>query len=88
MVDQLSFGYAVLFMQHNRRCHFFAQSRVRATKCNRRSHGRMTQQNFVHFMRRNILAATNDDLLDAAGDVKEPLGVEMTEVSGPSTGFR
>ena len=57
------------FVQHHGRCHFFAQRGMGTAEGHRGGDCRMLQQNLVYFMRCDVLAAANDDVLDAAAQV-------------------
>src|ERR1700692_1878052 len=42
----------------------------------------MPQQDLIHFVRRDIFAATNDDVFNASGQVQITIGVQKSLVAG------
>ena len=59
-------------LQHNGSRDFFAQLVVRHGESDRLVHGWMGHEHFIDFERRDLLAATIDDLLEPAGDLRKP----------------
>ena len=45
-------------------------------------HGGVAEQRLVDLARRDVLAALDDQLLDAAGDEEEAVGVAVPQVAG------
>ena len=68
-------------MQNHGCSHFFAQRGMRAAERDRRRDCGMPQQNLVDFVRRNVLAAANDDVFDAAGQMQIAIRVEKSLVA-------
>ena len=69
------------FVQDHGRSHLLAQCRMRTTKRDRRRDRGMRQQNLIDFMRSDVLAATDDDVLDPAGQVQIAVCVKESFVA-------
>ena len=69
---------------------------MRHAKADRFGHGGMREQNFVDFTRRDLLAATDDQFLEAAGQMEIAIFVENALIAraepiaeeGSGGGFR
>src|SRR5207244_12701791 len=59
-----------------------AQAGIRYREGHRVGHGRMLHQNFVDLARRNLCAATIDDLLRAAPDEDIAFRIDQPQISG------
>ncbi len=55
---------------------------MRAAESDRRRDRGMPQQNLINFVRRDVLAAADDDVFDPAGQVQVTIVVEIALVSG------
>ena len=55
------------FVEDHGRGHFFTECGMHIAKRDSRRDGRMAQQNFVDFVGSDVLASTDDDVLDPAG---------------------
>src|ERR1700722_8892771 len=55
---------------------------MRAAKRDRGRDCRMLQQNFIDFMRRDVFASTDDDVLDASREMQVTIVVQIALVSG------
>ena len=82
MLDQRRFARSVGFVQNHSRGHLFAQRRMRATEGDYRRDRGMPKQNLVDFMGRNVLASTNDDVLNSTGQMQIAVRVEESFVTG------
>src|SRR5258706_12927226 len=74
-------GAMRLVQPHTRR-HFLTKRVMRAATRARRGDRGMSQQNLIHFMRRNVLATANDNVLYAPRQVQVTIFVKIALVSG------
>src|ERR1700722_10067043 len=56
---------------------------MRTTERHCRCDSRMPQQNLINFVRRDILASTDDDVLDSSGQMQVAVCVKESFVAGP-----
>ena len=70
------------FVQDHGRSHFFTQRGMRAAKCDCGRDCGMSQQNLIHFVRRNVLASADDDVFDPPGQMQIAICVEITLIAG------
>ena len=68
--------------QHHKCAGAFAQPRVRISDDRRRKHGGMLEQQVLDIEDRHVLAAADDDVLDAAVDADVALVVHVGHVAG------
>jgi len=81
VLDECRLGSAMAFMQDHRGSHFFAQRGMRAAKRDRRRDCGMPQQNLIDFVRRDVLASADDDVLDPARQMQIAVFVKQSFVA-------
>src|SRR5271170_2061036 len=70
------------FVQDYGRSYFFTQCRMRAAKSDGGRDRGMPQQNLIHFMRRDVLAAADDDVFDPSRQMQIAVRVKKSFVAG------
>src|SRR6185436_13989147 len=78
---ELDFAYRRAFAHRDERDRHFAQVRMRAADDAARAHRRMLREDSLDELRREVLSAADDHVLDASGDGEEAVGIEAPEVA-------
>lgn len=82
MSDECRLGGAIALVQNHRSTYFFTQRGMRAAEGHSSRDRRMSEQDLIDFMRRDVLAAADDDVFDPASQMQVTIGVQKSLISG------